>query len=305
MTRRRVRVRNGTGQVVSVVADDAHVDLSDARSERFSSMTVFACALAIIAVIGVLDYVTGPYFSLTLFYLAPIWLVTAYVGRAAGILTAIACSVVSLTGDVSYSTGLLPFWNAATRTGVFAVVSIAVARINEAHRRERELARTDQLTGLANFRWFEDQAKREMYSARRYGGPLSLAYIDLDGFKAVNDAYGHAAGDAVLCAVADSLRSGLRPSDLIARVGGDEFVAIFPHTDREEAGHALERVRVSLERDERTRGVGFSAGITQLHASIGSIDDVLGVADQQMYEAKAAKRRSATQASPAAADVSP
>jgi diguanylate cyclase (GGDEF)-like protein len=288
-----------------VVADDAHVDLSDARSERFSSLAIFACALAIIAVIGVLDYVTGPYFSLTLFYLAPIWLVTAYVGRAAGIMTAIACSVVSLTGDVSYSTGLLPFWNAATRTGVFAVVSIAVARINEAHRRERELARTDQLTGLANFRWFEDLAKREMYSARRYGGPLSLAYIDLDGFKAVNDAYGHAAGDAVLCAVADSLRSGLRPTDLIARVGGDEFVAIFPHTDREEAGHALERVRASLERNERARGVGFSAGITQLHASIGSIDDVLGVADQQMYEAKAAKRGSAAQAPPAAADVSP
>lgn len=288
-----------------MVADDAHVDLSAVRSERFSSLTIFACALAIIAVIGVLDYVTGPYFSLTLFYLAPIWLVTAYVGRAAGIMTAIACSVVSLTGDVSYSTGLLPFWNAATRTGVFAVVSIAVARINEAHRRERELARTDQLTGLANFRWFEDQAKREMYSARRYGGPLSLAYIDLDGFKAVNDAYGHAAGDAVLCAVADSLRSGLRPTDLIARVGGDEFVAIFPHTDREEAGHALERVRASLERDERTRGVGFSAGVTQLHASIGSIDDVLGVADQQMYEAKAAKRASAAQAPPAAADVSP
>jgi diguanylate cyclase (GGDEF)-like protein len=281
------------------VADDAQVDVSDLHSERFSPLTIFACALAVIAVIGVLDYVTGPYFSLTLFYLAPIWLVTAYVGRVAGIMTAVACSVVSLTGDVSYSTGLLPFWNAATRLGVFAVVAVAIARLNEAHRRERELARTDQLTGLANFRWFEDQAQREMYSARRYGGPLSLAYIDLDGFKAVNDAHGHAAGDAVLCAVADALRSGLRPTDLIARVGGDEFVALFPHTDGEEAGHALERVGVSLLRDERARGVGFSAGITQLHASIGSIDDVLGVADQRMYEAKAAKRRPAAELAPA------
>jgi diguanylate cyclase (GGDEF)-like protein len=275
---------------VSTVADDAHVDVSDARSERFSSLTVFACALAVIAAIGVLDYATGPYFSLTLFYLAPIWLVTASVGRAAGIMTAIACSVVSLTGDVSTTTGLLPFWNAASRMGVFAVVALAVARLSEAHRRERELARTDQLTGLANFRWFEDQAKREMYSVRRYGGPLSLAYIDLDGFKGVNDTHGHAAGDAVLCAVADSLRAGLRPTDLIARVGGDEFVALFPHTDRESAGHALERVRATLAIDERSRGVGFSAGITQLHDSIGSIDDVLGAADQQMYEVKAAKR---------------
>ena len=281
------------GQVAPAAADDAQVEVSVARSERFSSLTIFACALAVIAGIGVLDYTTGPYFSLTLFYLAPIWLVTAYVGRAAGIMTAITCSVVSLTGDVSYSTGLLPFWNAASRMGVFAVVAIAVARLNEAHRRERELARTDQLTGLANFRWFEDQAQREMYAARRYGGPLSLAYIDLDGFKAVNDAHGHAAGDAVLCAVADGLRTGLRPTDLVARVGGDEFVALFPHTDREAAGQALDRVEATLERDERARGVGFSAGITQLHASIGSIDDVLGVADQQMYEAKAAKREAA------------
>ena len=111
-----------------MVADDALVDLSDARSERFSSLTIFACALAVIAVIGVLDYVTGPYFSLTLFYLAPIWLVTSYVGRVAGIMTAVACAVVSLTGDVSYSTGLLPFWNAATRLGVFAVVAIAIPK---------------------------------------------------------------------------------------------------------------------------------------------------------------------------------
>jgi len=287
------------------------VDVSVARSERFSSLTIFACALAVISVIGVLDYATGPYTSLTLFYLAPIWLVTAYVGRVAGILTAIACSVVSLTGDVSYSTGLLPFWNATTRMGVFAVVAVAVARLSEAHRRERELARTDQLTGLANFRWFEDQAKREMYTARRYGGPLTLAYLDLDGFKAVNDAHGHAAGDAALCAVADSLRACLRPTDLIARVGGDEFVVLFPHTDREEGRVALDRVLTTLGRDERARGVGFSVGITQLHDAIGSIDDVMGVADRQMYEAKAAKRAvvpapvaidATSQRSPASAD---
>jgi diguanylate cyclase (GGDEF)-like protein/PAS domain S-box-containing protein len=165
-----------------------------------------------------------------------------------------------------------------------------ITEFRRAEQMVRYNAEHDHLTGLANRALFQRHLRESILQLRPGGESIALLLIDLDGFKGVNDTHGHAAGDAVLCAVADSLRAGLRPTDLIARVGGDEFVALFPHTDRESAGHALERVRATLAIDERSRGVGFSAGITQLHDSIGSIDDVLGAADQQMYEVKAAKR---------------
>ena len=127
-----------------------------------------------------------------------------------------------------------------------------------------------------------------MYSSRRYGGPLSLAYLDLDDFKRVNDERGHAAGDDVLRAVADALRSQLRPTDLVARLGGDEFVVLLPHTDREGAFEAMARVRTVLA---STQVIGFSVGVIQVDHAIGSIDDLLGRADELMYEAKQTKKR--------------
>ena len=99
------------------------------------------------------------------------------------------------------------------RLGVFVVVVVVLAKLRAAHQLERRLARTDPLTGVANFRWFEEEAQREMYSSRRYGGPLSPAYLDLDDFKRINDERGHAAGDEALRAVADALRTHLRPTD--------------------------------------------------------------------------------------------
>jgi diguanylate cyclase (GGDEF)-like protein len=266
-----------------------------------SPLAIFAVALVAVVGIGWVDFNSGIYLSFALFYLVPIGFVTAYAGRAPGIMTAVVCTAFGLTGDLYQdAAGLLPFWNAAMRLGVFIVVVLVLARLREAHQRERELARTDPLTGVANYRWFGEEAQREMYSSRRYGGPLSLAYIDLDGFKAVNDRHGHGAGDSVLRVVADTLRSCLRPTDLVARLGGDEFVVLLPHTDCDAAELALDRVLNRLAEDPHAMGVGFSIGVIQLHNAVGSIDDLLGLADERMYEAKAAKKRAATAGADAA-----
>ena len=179
------------------------------------------------------------------------------------------------------------------RLGVFVVVVVVLSQLRQAHQAERELARTDALTGVANFRWFEEEAQRAMYSSRRYGGPLSLAYLDLDGFKEVNDTRGHAAGDEVLKAFAATLRA-----TLVARLGGDEFVVLMPHTDAASAELALARVDLALADVPGAGGIRFSAGIIQLDRAVGSIDDLLAKADEHMYEVKVGKRRTA-EAAPA------
>jgi len=263
-------------------------------------LTIFLVAVFTVGVIGWLDFSTGLYLSFALFYLVPIGVVTSFAGRGWGIVMAVVCTAVGLIGDMASldAQGIAPFWNAAMRLGVFVVVVVVLSQLRRAHQAERELARTDALTGVANFRWFEEEAQRAMYSSRRYGGPLSLAYLDLDGFKEVNDSLGHAAGDEVLKAFAATLRATLRPTDLVARLGGDEFVVLMPHTDAGSAELALARVDLALAGAPQALGIGFSAGVIQLDRAVGSIDDLLAKADEHMYEVKVAKRH-ATEAAPA------
>lgn len=259
---------------------------------RSNPLTIFLVAVFAVGVIGWMDFSTGIYLSFALFYLVPIGFVAWFAGRGWGIVMAVVCTVVGLIGDLARmeAEGIVPFWNAAMRFGVFVVVVIVLFQLRKANEAERELARTDALTGVANFRWFEEEAQREMYSSRRYGGPLSLAYLDLDGFKEVNDTRGHAAGDDVLKTFAATLRATLRPTDLVARLGGDEFVVLMPHTDAASAELALARVDLALTASPRAMGIGFSAGIIQLDKAVGSVDDLLAKADEQMYEVKVGKR---------------
>lgn len=152
------------------------------------------------------------------------------------------------------------------------------------HQRVQEMAVTDELTGLYNHRYFYSALAEEMARARQAGTPLSLLYLDLDGFKAVNDTYGHLVGDALLQDVASLLRSSVRSSDVVARYGGDEFCLILPGASREKATEVLSRLReafVSLQ-----PGISFSAGIACFPEDGGTEDELVRVADERMYREK-------------------
>jgi diguanylate cyclase (GGDEF)-like protein len=172
------------------------------------------------------------------------------------------------------------------------LVIVVIWRLYRTLLHERQLAHTDSLTALGNRRFFEQVAHTELIRSRRYGRPFALAYLDVDHFKAVNDRYGHAAGDRLLQLIAHQLTDGLRKSDVIARIGGDEFAVLLPETPLEGARIALHKVREQLSAAVQQAGfeVTFSAGVIVYDAGGATIPVLLGEADRVMYEVKRAGR---------------
>lgn len=168
-----------------------------------------------------------------------------------------------------------------------AVVELGLA--NERRLQTLEsMAATDSLTGLTNHRTFFARLEAEGERARRYGRDMALALIDLDNFKEVNDALGHQVGDEVLVSVATFLQSFSRSSDVVARVGGEEFAWLMPETDGGEAMTALERARgiASEEALGPVEGLTFSAGICDSAEAGASAEELFRLADTALYEAK-------------------
>jgi diguanylate cyclase (GGDEF)-like protein len=150
----------------------------------------------------------------------------------------------------------------------------------------------DGLTGIHNRRWLDETLHRMVRRQQQGRGELSLALIDIDHFKTFNDRFGHAAGDHVLTVVATRLASNLRPTDLVARFGGEEFVIIFPDTDLSNAACAADRVREAVANEKVVMPDGtelprvtISLGVTQLAAG-QTVPDLLKTADFAMYRAK-------------------
>ncbi|HSI40129.1 MAG TPA: diguanylate cyclase [Xanthobacteraceae bacterium] len=157
------------------------------------------------------------------------------------------------------------------------------------------LAATDPLTGIPNRRFFDAFASLQMERFLRFGGPLCLMIVDLDYFKAVNDAHGHLAGDEVLRRIAALGKSVIRRCDLFARHGGEEFVCLLPGTDEFGTLQAAERLRKSIEALQIVAGaaavsVTASIGIASIACGETSMDGVFRRADAALYQAKAAGR---------------
>jgi two-component system cell cycle response regulator len=184
------------------------------------------------------------------------------------------------------------------RIQVGSFVAAYVAQGDAAGRHLEELARlarTDALTGLPNRRALEEELSRAAARAARAGTPLSVLVLDVDRFKQVNDRYGHAAGDAVLAAVASRGAAALRAGDLMARIGGEEFAVLLPGADLERAREAAERVRAAVSAapiaaDGLSLEVTTSLGCAELEAGEAGGRGLLARADAKLYEAKRAGR---------------
>jgi diguanylate cyclase (GGDEF)-like protein len=156
----------------------------------------------------------------------------------------------------------------------------------------RELSITDEVTPLHNFRYFHQALERELKLVNRYGGTLSLLFVDLDRFKPINDQYGHLRGSRTLREVGFLIRAGVRETDIPARYGGDEFVVILPQTDAEPAKVLAEKLRrlieghTFLQEEGINARLGVSLGLGTYPTEADSKEALIRLADKRMYEDK-------------------
>jgi len=198
-------------------------------------------------------------------------------GRTIGVLSAHRSAVGAFTPDDL---------NVLTVVARYLAGAFAVARL---HEQLRELAATDALTHLPNRRSILERLHAEVSRARRHDGTVSIALVDFDDFKRVNDSRGHLVGDAVLVAVADAVKRQVRAHDVVGRLGGDEFLLLFPRTGREDAQAVtdrLQRIEVAVTGDSVPTVVTLSYGLATWPQDGADADGLMAVADRRLYEMK-------------------
>jgi len=253
---------------------------------------IIALGLLGVVLTGVADEVTGSELAFTLLYLGPIAMVTWFAGLLPGLLLASAAAFEWAVADALtrplYAQPLARYWNVPAEAGVFLAFTVLIANLRKRRANERALARMDPLTGVANWRSFREAANLELERMRRYPHPLTIAYLDLDGFKAVNDEFGHDVGDALLVLVADTLRLAVRNVDMVARLGGDDFVLLLPETGSATAERFVARLREDLAQAMQRDGwpVTFSVGVVTFRNAPESVDEMIRRADRLLYEVK-------------------
>jgi hemerythrin len=172
-----------------------------------------------------------------------------------------------------------------------ARVAQRTAELEDANRRLQELATQDELTGLPNRRFAMLTLARLWEERSRYGGALSVLLLDADHFKPVNDRFGHAQGDALLRALAERLRNATRGSDVVCRLGGDEFLVICPRSDARQAAVAAARILAAQVPLSTPEGVecwngSTSIGLAQATEAMARVDELVAAADRALYSAK-------------------
>lgn len=192
-----------------------------------------------------------------------------------------------LAGE-TFSSEAIRLWNTFIRLLFFGLIAQVVERYQQALFTTTRLSRTDALTGVYNSREFFRLAEQELLLAQRYHRQITLAYIDLDDFKMVNDRFGHTAGDQLLKTITGLISAQLRRTDVFARMGGDEFALLLPDTDLQAAESVIMRIRAKLfvETQAHDAPTSFSLGAVTFITPPPSVEAMLREADALMYAVK-------------------
>lgn len=266
--------------------------LVEALERQPPGRTVFYC-LILVALVGTLDYLLGKEISSSILYVLPVGVAAWYGSRNLGVALAIAAAGTWLIVDelegVRYSYPAILYWNALARLGMYTLIAYLLTGFRKGLAAQI-LANIDPLTGALNARAFHERMEQEIRRANRYRHSFTLSFIDLDDFKLVNDTHGHAAGDDLLKTVVSVMKSCARESDVIARIGGDEFVLLFIETSAETSKDIVQqfRRRLLLKMREAGYAVTASIGMVSYDSAPKDVRQMLKAADRLMYQVKRA-----------------
>jgi diguanylate cyclase (GGDEF)-like protein len=260
--------------------------------EQWPRKAVVGLGIIVLSALFLIDSYTPPDQSFILFYLIPIFLVSWYAGRKPGVMMAIACAAAWIVSDefsaAAASRLTVAYWNVLIKTLFLLAMAFHFSLMRRSYDREQKFARIDPLTGLANRRALFETLVREIARAKRYRHPVTVAYVDIDNFKAINDRWGHDRGDALLSYVGHVMATRFRAIDLVSRIGGDEFAIVAPETSPEQASKVMEHVHRLLNEgvQEREWDVSFSIGMITFLSPPASADEAIRRADELMYHVK-------------------
>lgn len=246
----------------------------------------------LLALIGFIDYITGYEISISIFYTIPVSLVAWSLGRWAAVGVSLLSVLVWIGGDIAMGLTLgspvILAWNTLSSFFILVIYSYFLSLIKHLYEKEKFSARYDPLTGISNRKNFFDVVSGEIKRAARYRYSVTVAYVDVDNFKKVNDTLGHDAGDALLVSIAGALRDNIRSFDLAARFGGDEFVLFMPSTDGPQAAQAVDKLRDVINELIARNGwpISLSIGVLTCYSPHLPLEELIKRADDLMYKVK-------------------
>ncbi len=271
---------------------DGAFRLIDRALGNLSRGQIIAVALLGVAVIGIPDYLIASEISLSLFYLGPVGVAAWYAGGRAGTALALVSTLSVIAGDFGdgdyFTHPLIATWTSFLHLAFMLVTTFLLVRLRGRLEIEAQLARRDPVTGVLNARALREQLQSRLDLAAREGKPITLVYLDLDDFKRINDRHGHGEGDRVLQVLARTLTESIRRTDVVARIGGDEFAVLLGAVDPSTAERVISKLRSAVRSafDHDRSALTCSMGCVTFRAPFPAVDDAINAADSLMYEVK-------------------
>jgi diguanylate cyclase (GGDEF)-like protein len=220
-------------------------------------------------------------------YLLPISFVSWFCGKRYGVSVAILCTTFWSLHNI-HPDFMITTWNVLSTFMFFSMIVLLLNKTKGLFENEKNLARTDTLTGAKNLRAFTEMVEHEMLRSEREIFPSSLAYIDLDNFKSINDTFGHEAGDQLLRSIVNTISQSLRKTDILGRLGGDEFAIFLPETDQASVEIVMQKVHLKLTMlmENLSYQTSVSVGVVTCEAGVHNLEKVISFADNLMYQVK-------------------